>query len=148
MSSVWPSSFMLMAEHSMCQPGRPGPHGLSQDGSPGLAALPQGEVAGIALLVADLDARAGFQLLRIAVAQLAVIRVPGHVEIDVAAGRVGIALVDQPCIMSIMSPMCSVARGMWSMPVTLSFCRHSQIIGGHALGQFLDRGVLLRRLGR
>ena len=28
---------MAMAEHSMCQPGRPGPQGLSQDGSPGLA---------------------------------------------------------------------------------------------------------------
>ncbi len=28
---------MLIAEHSMCQPGRPSPHGLSHDGSPGLA---------------------------------------------------------------------------------------------------------------
>ncbi len=27
---------MLMAEHSMCHPGRPGPQGLSHDGSPGL----------------------------------------------------------------------------------------------------------------
>ena len=27
-----------MALHSMCQPGRPGPHGESQAGSPGLAA--------------------------------------------------------------------------------------------------------------
>ncbi len=26
-----------MAEHSRCQPGRPGPHGVGQDGSPGLA---------------------------------------------------------------------------------------------------------------
>ncbi len=26
---------MLMAEHSMCQPGRPGPQGLSHVGSPG-----------------------------------------------------------------------------------------------------------------
>ncbi len=26
-----------MAEHSMCQPGRPGPQGESQAGSPGLA---------------------------------------------------------------------------------------------------------------
>ncbi len=26
-----------MAEHSMCQPGRPGPQGLSHLGSPGLA---------------------------------------------------------------------------------------------------------------
>ena len=27
---------MLIAEHSMCQPGRPGPMAVSQDGSPGL----------------------------------------------------------------------------------------------------------------
>ncbi len=26
---------MLIAEHSICQPGRPGPQGLSQAGSPG-----------------------------------------------------------------------------------------------------------------
>ena len=27
---------MLIAEHSMCQPGRPEPMAVSQDGSPGL----------------------------------------------------------------------------------------------------------------
>ncbi len=30
---------MLIAEHSMCQPGRPGPQGESQEGSPGLTAF-------------------------------------------------------------------------------------------------------------
>ena len=30
---------MLIAEHSMCQPGRPGPQGESHDGSPGFAAF-------------------------------------------------------------------------------------------------------------
>ena len=30
---------MLIAEHSMCQPGRPGPHGLSQAGSPAFVGL-------------------------------------------------------------------------------------------------------------
>ena len=30
---------MDMAEHSICQPGRPGPQGLSQYGSSGLAAF-------------------------------------------------------------------------------------------------------------
>ncbi len=87
MSSVSPSNFMLIAEHSMCQPGRPGPHGLSQAGSPGLGPFPQGEVAGVALSVADFDAGAGFQLLRVAIAQFAVIGVLAHVEIHVAAGR-------------------------------------------------------------
>ena len=37
MSKCSPRYFMLIAEHSMCQPGRPGPHGLSHAGSPGLA---------------------------------------------------------------------------------------------------------------
>ena len=37
MSNVSPRYFIAIAEHSMCQPGRPGPHGLSHAGSPGLA---------------------------------------------------------------------------------------------------------------
>ena len=60
-----------------------------------LGPLPQGEVAGIALLVADLDAGPGFQLLRIAMAQLAVIAVPAHVEIDVPPHGIGKFLGDQ-----------------------------------------------------
>jgi hypothetical protein len=39
MSKCSPSSSTDIAEHSMCQPGRPGPQGDSQDGSPGLAAF-------------------------------------------------------------------------------------------------------------
>ncbi len=40
-----------MAEHSMCQPGRPGPQGLSQDGSPGLAAFQRAKSRGDSLRV-------------------------------------------------------------------------------------------------
>src|SRR5689334_22895796 len=36
MSKVSPRSDALMAEHSMCQPGRPLLQGLGHDGSPGL----------------------------------------------------------------------------------------------------------------
>ena len=39
-----------IVEHSMCQPGRPGPHGLGQAGSPGAWRLPQHEVERIALV--------------------------------------------------------------------------------------------------
>ena len=39
MSKGSPRYLRLMAEHSMCQPGRPMPQGLSQAGSPGLAAF-------------------------------------------------------------------------------------------------------------
>ena len=38
-----------MAEHSMCQPGRPGPQGLSQAGSPGLAAFQSVKSIGFSL---------------------------------------------------------------------------------------------------
>ena len=51
MSNDWPRAAMLMAEHSMCQPGRPGPMAVSQDGSPGFGALPQREVADVVLAV-------------------------------------------------------------------------------------------------
>ena len=39
MSKLSPRYFIAMAEHSMCQPGRPFPKGVSQKGSPGLAAF-------------------------------------------------------------------------------------------------------------
>ena len=37
---------MDMAEHSMCQPGRPGPHGEGHDGSPGLDAFHSAKSSG------------------------------------------------------------------------------------------------------
>ncbi len=49
MSNVGPRIFMLMAEHSMCHPGRPGPHGLSHAGSPGLAAFHRAKSAAFRL---------------------------------------------------------------------------------------------------
>ena len=36
-----------MAEHSMCQPGRPGPQGLGQEGSPGLAVFHKAKSAAL-----------------------------------------------------------------------------------------------------
>ena len=60
-----------------------------------LRPLPQREIAGVALLLAHLDARPRFQLLRVAVAQLAVVGVLAHLEVDVAAGGIGVPLVDQ-----------------------------------------------------
>src|SRR5206468_8690613 len=38
-SKVSPRYCMAMTEHSMCQPGRPGPHGDGHEGSQGLAAF-------------------------------------------------------------------------------------------------------------
>ena len=64
-----------MAEHSMCQPGRPGPQGLSHAGSPGLDAFHRAKSPGLRFVVADLDPRPGLQLLGVAVAELAVVGV-------------------------------------------------------------------------
>ena len=38
-----------MVTHSMCQPGRPGPHGDGQVGSPGLAAFHRAKSSGFSL---------------------------------------------------------------------------------------------------
>ncbi len=38
-----------MAEHSMCQPGRPSPHGESHAGSPGFAAFHSAKSIGLRL---------------------------------------------------------------------------------------------------
>jgi hypothetical protein len=34
-----PNISLAITEHSMCHPGRPGPHGEGQEGSPGLEAF-------------------------------------------------------------------------------------------------------------
>src|SRR4051812_23957157 len=49
MSKVSPRYLIDIAEHSMCQPGRPGPQGDSHVGSPGLAAFHSAKSAGLRL---------------------------------------------------------------------------------------------------
>ena len=49
MSMTGPMSSRIMAEHSMCQPGRPRPHGLSHSGSPGFAAFQSAKSPGLRL---------------------------------------------------------------------------------------------------
>jgi hypothetical protein len=39
MSKLLPRIALAMTEHSICHPGRPGPHGDGQEGSPGLDAF-------------------------------------------------------------------------------------------------------------
>jgi hypothetical protein len=49
MSNVAPRCVTVMAEHSMCQPGRPFPHGDSQKGSAGFADFHSAKSAGFFL---------------------------------------------------------------------------------------------------
>ena len=46
---VSPKISVDMTEHSICQPGRPGPQGLSQEISPGLAAFQRAKSTGFSL---------------------------------------------------------------------------------------------------
>jgi len=75
-----------MATHSMCQPGRPGPHGL-----------PEGEVQWIALVVVHLHTGTGAlpEVLDRPAHEGAVVVQAIHVEVDAGGGRVGHATVDQ-----------------------------------------------------
>src|SRR3972149_3765902 len=70
MSSGWPRYLSDMAEHSMCQPGRP---------------LPPPR----------LDAGAREHGIEVAGGQLAVVRLAPHTEVDVAVGLVGVAALDE-----------------------------------------------------
>ena len=82
-----------MAEHSRCQPGRPGPHGVSQDGSPGLAPFHRAKSRGSRLPVAAPVALV--HVVEPLAGQRAVVRVAAHVEVDVAAAGVGVPELDQ-----------------------------------------------------
>ena len=112
-----------MAEHSICQPGRPGPQGLSHAGSPGLEPFHRAKSPGCRLIDRGLDPGAGLEAFGVAVAELAVVGGLGDVEVDVAAGGVGEPLVDQAWVIATISAMCSVALGMWSIPSTPSAFR-------------------------
>ncbi len=93
-----PSCARAIAEHSMCQPGRPRPQGESQAvSSSGLVGLPEREVERRVLALPRLDARAGDQLVGPLARQLAVVRVGLDAEVHVAVvARIGRAALDQP----------------------------------------------------
>ena len=110
MSNVSPRYAMLMAEHSMCQPGRPLPHGLFQAGSPGLAAFHRAKSAGCCALPARSRVPASDSSTR-AAGELAVVLGLGVVEVHVAVGDVGRALSISRLINSMIAPMCCVACG-------------------------------------
>ena len=81
-----------IAEHSMCQPGRPSPHGrLPPAVLALLARLPEREVLRRPLELGRVVALALLHLLERAVRELAVVRVAAHAEVHVAACLVGVA---------------------------------------------------------
>ena len=110
-----PRKRVLITEHSMCQPGRPGPHGLSQAGSPGACACHSTKSSGsrlcgssgpIAALVGDVQHLGPRQM-----AEPAEVRPGIDAEVDAAARHVGEPALDQAPTASTISGMTSVARG-------------------------------------
>ena len=107
----------------------------------GLGALPECEVAGAFLFRARLHARAGFEFLGVEAAEFAIVVVAGHVEIDIAVGRVGEALLDQA------GDRLDHVRDVFGRLREEVDARHVEplqalvIIGGHFLGEFLHAGL-------
>ena len=83
-----------MAEHSICQPGRPGPQGLGHAGSPDLACFHSAKSAGDRFLAAA-SPPSPFKRINGAVGQFAVLGIPGHVEKDVPVRFVGKVAIHQ-----------------------------------------------------
>ena len=91
MSKLSPSSVMLIAEHSMCQPGWPRADARVPADLVGSDRLPEREVADVLLGVVvgvDPAAGAGDEPLRARTAELAVRRERGDVEVVAAVGPV------------------------------------------------------------
>ncbi len=84
-----------MAEHSRCQPGRPGPHGVSQNGSPGLAAFHSAKSRGSRFSATVGHVVGAAHLVHPLAGQLAVLRVGLDLEVHVTTGRIGVPGVDQ-----------------------------------------------------
>ena len=91
MSSVSPRYLIAITEHSMCQPGRPGPIGGVPERLAVLGRLPERKIARVGLLVlVHIHARAGQIAAEIVVRELAVRRETGDLEVDRAVARVGV----------------------------------------------------------
>ena len=134
MSNVSPSSLRLMAEHSMCQPGRPLPQGLSHEGSPGLAFFHRAKSAAERLRSA-VSPPSPCMLVDVAMAELAVFGVLGHVEVHVAVGYVGKAFFDQR--FGQRDDVGHVLGGPWEMidRVDAHRLEVAHVVGRHLLGQ-------------
>ena len=91
-----PSSASAIAEHSMCQPGRPGPQGESQEvSSSGLWAFQRAKSSGSSLSEAD-PASSPWSMSSVRrLESLPYSAIAADLEVDVAARLVGVAGVDQ-----------------------------------------------------
>ena len=107
-----PSSFSAIAEHSMCQPGRPSPQGEGQNASSScLRAFQSAKSSGLSLSSRGARLLALVHLVGVAVGELAVAVEAADAEVDVAAGLVGVPASISVSISSTISAIVSVASG-------------------------------------
>ena len=112
MSKSAPSSFSAIAEHSMCQPGRPSPHGDGQAvSSSGLRAFQSAKSSGSSLSARDARLLALVHLLGVAVGELAVAGEAADAEVDVAPDSYAWPDSISASISSTISAIVSVASG-------------------------------------
>ena len=140
---VSPRCAALIAEHSICQPGRPRPQGLSQPGSSGVEGFHSTKSAGFLLVRRHLDAGAGDHFLGVAAGQRAVGVVGAHVEQHVALGGVGMAAGDQR--LDHRDDLADV-RGGVRLDVRRRDAQRGHVLavgGGEAVGDRADRHALL-----
>ena len=91
-----PSSFSDIAEHSMCQPGRPLPQGESQEvSSPSFWPFQSAKSRRVLLERSGPRLLALIHLVGVPVGELAVAVEAPHPEVDVAVRLVGVPLLDQ-----------------------------------------------------
>ncbi len=100
--SVSPRYFIAIAEHSMCQPGRPGPIAVSHEGSPGFGAFHSAKSRALSLSYSSTSTRAPSSMpAKSFLRQLAVLGERRDAEIVRAVlGLVGVALRPPACWMN------------------------------------------------
>ena len=113
MSKPVPRYLVAIAEHSMCQPGKPRPHGESHSCwrcTPGVVSFQSAKSAGWRFLDV-LHAAAGGELVEVEAGEVGVAGERRDVEVDAVVDHVGVALLLERRTMAICSSMCAAARG-------------------------------------
>ena len=111
MSKCSPRYFMLIAEHSMCHPGRPAPERRRPRRLARLRRLPEHEVLDVLLLVLVVgDALAAARLRQVDLRELPVVRERRDPELDRAVGLVRVPALARASRSSRSSRGCARSR--------------------------------------
>ena len=111
-SNEGPRWAMLIAEHSMCQPGRPGPIAVSHDGSPGLGPFQMAKSRTSSLPYSSASTRSPTRMRVGVQAREAPVGGPGRdaEEDGSVVGAIGVALVEQRLRRARRSAGCARSR--------------------------------------